>query len=197
MPDAGSRPATGPLPGPRHPRPAAPAIPAPPLEDGIILTVARDDDADQIVKLQYLCYQSEAELYGDHAIAPLTETVAELRGLLAAGGDDGRRGDATVILVARRGWEVVAAVRGRLDGDTCRVGRLITHPRLRRRGLASRLLAEIELRHPTAARFELFTGARSVDNIRLYTRCGYRETRRAVDAGIEMMFLAKPAGASA
>jgi GNAT superfamily N-acetyltransferase len=148
--------------------------------------------------LQYLCYQSEAELYGDHSIAPLTETVAELRGILAAGGDgrrgDGRRGDATVILVAQRDWEVVAAVRGRLDGDTCRVGRLVTHPRLRRRGLASRLLAEIELHHPTAARFELFTGARSVDNIRLYTRCGYRETRRAVEGGIEMMFLAKPAG---
>ncbi|KQC36237.1 acetyltransferase [Frankia sp. ACN1ag] len=160
------------------------------------LATARDEDADQIVKLQYLCYQSEAELYGDYSIAPLTETVAELRGILAAGGD-GRSDGATVVLVARRGWEVVAAVRGRLDGDICRVGRLVTHPRLRRRGLASRLLAEIELRHPTAARFELFTGARSVDNIRLYTRRGYRETGRAVDGGIEMMFLAKPAGTPA
>ncbi|EIV96167.1 GNAT family N-acetyltransferase [Frankia sp. QA3] len=190
MPDAGSRSVPDPRPA------AAAAIPAPPPDDGIVLAAARGEDADQIVKLQYLCYQSEAELYGDHSIAPLTESVAELRGILTEGGDGWRDG-ATLVLVARRGWEVVAAVRGRLDGDTCRVGRLVTHPRLRRRGLASRLLAEIELRCPTAARFELFTGARSADNIRLYTRCGYRETRRAVDGGIEMMFLAKPAGAPA
>ncbi|WP_261564605.1 GNAT family N-acetyltransferase [Frankia gtarii] len=189
MPDAGSRP----VPGPR-PAATAAALPASPPDDGIILATARDRDADQIVKLQYLCYQAEAELYGDHSIAPLTETVAELHGILAAGGD-GRSDGATVVLVARRGWEVVAAVRGRLDGGICRVGRLVTHPRLRRRGLASQLLAEIELRHPTAACFELFTGARSVDNIRLYTRCGYRETGRATKGGIEMMFLAKQAGA--
>ncbi|CAJ64165.1 MULTISPECIES: GNAT family N-acetyltransferase [Frankia] len=189
MPDAGSRPAPG-------PSSVAAAFPAPPPQDEIILTTARDGDADQIVKLQYLCYQSEAELYGDHSIAPLTETVAELRAILAAGGD-GRRGDAATVLVARCGWEVVAAVRGRLDGDTCRVGRLVTHPRLRRRGLASRLLTEIELHHATAARFELFTGARSVDNIRLYTRHGYQETGRAIDGGIEMIFLGRPAGTPA
>ncbi|RBM23956.1 GNAT family N-acetyltransferase [Streptomyces sp. PT12] len=136
---------------------------------GMSVTIdkATGQDAEYILKLQYLCYQSEAELYGDYSIDPLTETLAELRAEVAD----------TCVLVARLGREVVGSVRGRVDADgTACIGRLIVHPRMQRHGLGGRLLAEIERRlaaERDAARYRLFTGHRSEGTLRLYRRLGY------------------------
>ncbi|MEU0401390.1 GNAT family N-acetyltransferase [Streptomyces sp. NPDC006197] len=143
---------------------------------GLSVTISAADaqDAEHILKLQYLCYQSEAELYGDWSIEPLTQSLDALRAELAEGHG----------LVARLGDEVVASVRARLDEDgTVRIAKLIVHPRMRRHGLGSRLLDGIE-RHFAAAtteaatsakRFRLFTGHRSEGNLRLYRSKGYEQ----------------------
>ncbi|WP_405852624.1 GNAT family N-acetyltransferase [Streptomyces sp. NBC_00090] len=143
---------------------------------GLSVTISAADaqDAEHILKLQYLCYQSEAELYGDWSIEPLTQSLDALRTEL----DEGYG------LVARLGDEVVASVRARLDEDgTVRIAKLIVHPRMRRHGLGGRLLDGIE-RHfaaatapttPSAKRFQLFTGHRSEGNLRLYRSKGYAQ----------------------
>ncbi|MFD8211428.1 GNAT family N-acetyltransferase [Streptomyces sp. NPDC059695] len=143
---------------------------------GLSVTISAADaqDAEHILKLQYLCYQSEAELYGDWSIEPLTQSLDALRAEL----DEGHG------LVARLGDEVVASVRARLDEDgTVRIAKLIVHPRMRRHGLGGRLLDGIE-RHFAAAtapatasakRFQLFTGHRSEGNLRLYRSKGYAQ----------------------
>ncbi|WP_326600056.1 GNAT family N-acetyltransferase [Streptomyces sp. NBC_01803] len=136
---------------------------------GMSVTIDRaaEQDAEQILKLQYLCYQSEAELYGDYAIDPLTQSLEALRAEMAG----------TTVLVARLGTEVVGSVRGSVDADgTACIGRLFVHPRMQRHGLGGRLLAGIEARlaaERAAARYRLFTGHRSVGNLRLYRRLGY------------------------
>ncbi|MDT9684170.1 GNAT family N-acetyltransferase [Streptomyces sp. TRM76323] len=135
----------------------------------VTISAASAQDAEQILKLQYLCYQSEAELYGDYTIEPLTQPLDDLKAEL-------ERGHA---LVARLGDEVVASVRGEVDETgTARIGKLIVHPRLRGHGLGGRLLDAIEehfARDAKAAakRFRLFTGQRSEGNLRLYRRKGY------------------------
>ncbi|RSS38183.1 GNAT family N-acetyltransferase [Streptomyces sp. WAC08241] len=141
---------------------------------GLSVTISAADarDAEQILKLQYLCYQSEAELYGDWSIEPLTQSLDALRAELEEGHG----------LVARLGDEVVASVRARVDEDgTVRIAKLIVHPRMRRHGLGGRLLDAIE-RHfatggptPSAKRFRLFTGHRSEVNLRLYRSKGYAQ----------------------
>ncbi|MFC9592574.1 GNAT family N-acetyltransferase [Streptomyces sp. NPDC056944] len=143
---------------------------------GLSVTISAADaqDAEHILKLQYLCYQSEAELYGDWSIEPLTQSLDALRAEL----DEGYG------LVARLGDEVVASVRARLDEDgTVRIAKLIVHPRMQRHGLGGRLLDGIE-RHFAAAtapatasakRFQLFTGHRSEGNLRLYRSKGYAQ----------------------
>ncbi|SED76271.1 GNAT family N-acetyltransferase [Streptomyces sp. TLI_105] len=142
---------------------------------GLSVTISAADaqDAEHILKLQYLCYQSEAELYGDWSIEPLTQSLDALRAELAEGHG----------LVARLGDEVVASVRARLDEDgTVRIAKLIVHPRMRRHGLGGRLLDGIE-RHfaatteatTSAKRFQLFTGHRSEGNLRLYRSKGYEQ----------------------
>jgi ribosomal protein S18 acetylase RimI-like enzyme len=136
----------------------------------VTISSATDDDAENILKLQYLCYQREAELYGDYGIEPLTQTLAALRAELGEG----------CVLVARLGDEVVGSVRGTVDADgTARIAKLIVHPRMQRHGLGGRLLGAIEARlaaEREAKRFRLFTGQRSEGNLRLYRRLGYAPT---------------------
>ena len=136
----------------------------------VSISTATDEDAENILKLQYLCFQREAEIYGDYGIEPLTQTLADLRAELGDG----------CVLAARLGTEVVGSVRGTVDADgTARIAKLIVHPRMQRHGLGGRLLGAIEARlaaEREAKRFRLFTGHRSDGNLRLYRRLGYQST---------------------
>lgn len=121
-------------------------------------------DAAAILALQRLAYQSEAEIYQDWTIPPLTETLADLEH------EFGRQ----IILKAVEGETIAGSVRACQTGNTCAIGRLIVHPELQGRGIGSRLMQRIETYFPQAKRFELFTGSRSERNIRLYEKLGYR-----------------------
>ncbi|MGK5497510.1 GNAT family N-acetyltransferase [Streptomyces sp. URMC 125] len=133
----------------------------------VTISAATDVDAEQILKLQYLCYQSEAALYGDYGIEPLTQTLDDLRAELARG----------CVLVARLGEEVVGSVRGSVEEDgTAVIGKLIVHPRMQRHGLGRRLLSAIEARlaqERSAKRYRLSVGHRSEGTIRLHRSLGY------------------------
>lgn len=145
-----------------------------------VVEPGRIDDAEAVLALQRQAYASEAALYDDWAIPPLTQTLAELRGEFAT----------HRILVARSENGLVGSVRGRLVDGTCHVGRLVVAPEHRRRGLGSRLMAAIEAAFPEAVRFELFTGHRSAGNLALYRRLGYEEFRRqAVSPRLTIVFL--------
>ncbi|MCX4745179.1 GNAT family N-acetyltransferase [Kitasatospora sp. NBC_01287] len=154
----------------------------------VIISLATEQDTEQILKLQYLGYQTEAELYSDWSIEPLTQTLEELREELA-----GRH-----VLVARLGDEVVGSVRGWIDEDGVgRISRLVVHPRMQRHGLGGRLLQAVEERlqqddRPVRA-FRLFTGHRSLGNLRLYARQGYQQIGvRSVSRDLSFVTLEKP-----
>lgn len=160
----------------------------------VTISAATDDDAEQILKLQYLCYQSEAELYGDWRIEPLTQTLADLRGELSGG----------CVLVARLGDEVVGSVRATVDADsTAAISRLCVHPRMRRHGLGGRLLTRIEEQlaaERAAKRYRLRTGRRSELNLRLYRRCGYAAVGTETGTGprrVTLVTMEKEASAQA
>ncbi|MBT2385199.1 GNAT family N-acetyltransferase [Streptomyces sp. ISL-11] len=133
----------------------------------VTIAAATEDDAERILKLQYLCYQGEAELYGDYSLAPLTQSLADLRAELDAG----------PVLVARLGDEVVGSVRATVDGDgTAVISGLMVHPRMQRHGLGGRLLAAVEERlaaERSARRYRLAAGHRNEGNLRLYRKWGY------------------------
>ncbi|WP_128378344.1 GNAT family N-acetyltransferase [Streptomyces cavernae] len=158
----------------------------------VTISAATERDAEQILKLQFLCYQSEAELYGDYSIEPLTQPLDSLKGELESG----------TVLVARLGAEVVASVRGAVDADgTARIDKLIVHPRMQGHGLGGRLLAAIEERLRTegaAKRFQLFTGHRSEHNLRLYRKHGYATvSSERVHDRLTLVTMAKGAHAEA
>ncbi|MFJ4684299.1 GNAT family N-acetyltransferase [Streptomyces sp. NPDC091377] len=154
----------------------------------VVISEAVESDAEQIFKLQYLCFQSEAALYGNYRIDPLVETLDSVREEIA--------GDC--VYVARLGDEVVGAVRGAVTEDgAASIGRLCVHPRLQGHGIGARLLKAAESaladRHGTR-RFRLHTGHRSEGNLRLYRKVGYETvgTEQGKD-GVEMIVLEKQA----
>jgi ribosomal protein S18 acetylase RimI-like enzyme len=153
----------------------------------IIIERAVAGDAGELTTVQRAAYLSEGRRYRDLEIPPLTETVDEVRAVLA--------GD-TVVLVARHGHRLVGSVRGRVTDRVGEIGRLAVAPDMQGRGIGRRLIAAVE--RELAGRvdgFELFTGADSVENVRLYESCGYAVVaHRSTPRGPGLVFLARKTG---
>ena len=142
-------------------------------------------DVDELLRLQSLAYRSEAERYGDWSIPPLTETAIQLRLAFAD----------TLVLKAVEQDVIVGSVRGQWRNEKVAVGRLFVAPSLQRRGVGSKLLVAIEAAFPLACCFELFTGAESEANLRLYQRHGYAVTeRRRLSSQVTLAYLQKRRG---
>ncbi len=145
---------------------------------------AHDADIPAILVLQKLAFLTEAEIYGDYSIPPLTQTEQSLRA------EFGR----AIFLKAMEAGELVGSVRGCSFGGTCHIARLAVSPDHRRRGIGAALMRAIESAFGEASRFELFTGERSEGNIRLYRALGYTEfkSERLSDA-VLLVFMEKAA----
>jgi len=139
-------------------------------------------DAAEILALQKLAYQSEAAIYDDDTIAPLTQTLEEMEADLQE----------QVALKASVEGRIAGSVRGRVVDDTCYVGRLIVHPDVQNRGLGTALLYAIERACPAARRFELFTGHCSARNLHLYHKLGYAPFKEErISERLTLVFLEK------
>ena len=72
---------------------------------------------------------------------------------------------------------MIGSVRAREDGPRVHVAKLIVHPEKRDRGLGAELLAAIE-KMLGKKTFELATSEKSLKNLHLYRKMGYKEVRR-------------------
>ena len=146
-------------------------------------TPATIDDAAAILDLQKLAYQSEARLYDDWSIPPLTQTLEDLHAEFSR----------AKFLKATVDDAIVGSVRATENEGICSIGRLIVHPDYQGRGIGTRLMQAIEAMFPEVRKFELFTGSKSEGNIRLYTRLGYSISRtQQLSAKVLLVFMEKP-----
>lgn len=139
------------------------------------------DDAGEVLTIQRAAFASEALIYGDPDMPPLTQTLEELRAELVE----------NVGCVAVSGGRIVGAVRARVDGALLLIGRLAIAPDQQGEGLGTLLLGAVEERGRTAGatEAELFTGGLSEANQRLYEREGYHRAEETDDGEI---FYRKP-----
>ena len=148
----------------------------------MIIQRATIADAAEILALQKLAYMSDAELYGDFSIPPLTQTLEELRDSFSR----------NIILKAVEEGRIVGSVNGRMDKGHCLVGRLMVRPTQQGRGLGTALMETIEKEFQQAQAYRLFTGERSERNIRLYERLGYViYERKEVPGSVCIVFMEK------
>jgi len=147
------------------------------------ITLAKINDAEEILSLQKRAYESEARLYDDWSIPPLTQSLSSLKDEILAGG----------VLKYSQGEVIIGSVRASFQDGKCEIGRLIVAPEFQGQGIGSTLLKSIEARFPQAHSFELFTGSKSEGNIRLYQRHGYEIfATKALSPTVTFVFMSKP-----
>ena len=144
---------------------------------------AEKNDLAEILELQYLAYQSEAELFKSKDIPPLRETLDELA-------DEFNEGE--ILKLVLDDGTIIGSVRATLKDGTAYIAKLMVHPDFRNRSFGSKLLREIEDCFPDT-RYELFTSTKSVDNIRLYQKMGYEIfDQKEISDEIVFVYMQKP-----
>lgn len=142
-------------------------------------------DAGEVLTIQRAAFVSEALIYSDPDMGPLTQTLAEVKHELHD----------NLGCVAVTEGRIIGAARAVASGELLLVGRIAIAPDQQGAGIGSRLLGAVEQRgrEHGCREAELFTGSLSVQNIRLYEDLGYRESERiAQDDGTAQVFLRKP-----
>ncbi len=146
------------------------------------ISIAEKKDLKEILELQKSCYMEEAELYDDFSIPPLTQTLESIE-------LDYKK---EKILKVESDGKIVGSVRGFLESNTCKIGRLIVDKAFRNKGLGKQLMNQIENEFDNANRFELFTGHKSVRNLSLYNKLRYSEFRKQwINEKLELIYLEK------
>ncbi|MCL2195228.1 MAG: GNAT family N-acetyltransferase [Oscillospiraceae bacterium] len=148
----------------------------------ITITRATRNDLPGILALQKLAYQSEAALRNDYTLPPLHQTLAEIQAEFEL---------AIFLKATNECNRLIGSVRARVESGTAYIGKLVVQPEHQGQGVGTKLLAAVE-HESQAARFELFTGDKSLRNLALYTKLGYTEThRQATPNGWSMVFMEK------
>ena len=86
---------------------------------------AKFEDLDVILELQYLAYQSEADLFGTRDIPPLKQTIDEI--VL-------EYNDGVILKLTDDNDVIIGSVRAREISGTAYIGKLMMHPDFRRKG---------------------------------------------------------------
>jgi ribosomal protein S18 acetylase RimI-like enzyme len=143
---------------------------------------ANVSDAEEILKLQKLAYQSEAERYNDYNITPIKQTLSEIT----------EQFKTHIFLKAVSENKIVGTVRAYEENGTCYIGRLAVDPKMQNQGIGKALMKKIEkLYNPK--RYELFVGTKSDKNIYLYKKLGYTiyKTEKYGCRDIEIFYMEK------
>ena len=148
----------------------------------ILIKKAQKEDLEKILELQYLAYQSEAKLFGNMDIPPLKQTIEEVY-------DEFHKG--IILKAVDEEGLIIGSVRAYQENGTVYIGKLMVHPKMQKKGIGTKLLLEIENVYPKQ-RYELFTSTKSISNIRLYERLGYKIFKEeAVSEELQFVYLEK------
>lgn len=143
---------------------------------------AQSTDLVEILALQKICYLQEAAIYNDYTISPLHQTLASIETAFK---------QQTFLKLVVDG-RIIGSIRGYLDKNVCKIERLIVHPNFQNKGIGKQFMKAIEKEFPTAHRFELFTGFKSVKNLAFYQKLGYLETQRKhINPKLTLVYLTK------
>jgi ribosomal protein S18 acetylase RimI-like enzyme len=141
------------------------------------------EDLSEILLLQKECYQSEAELHNEPNIPPMTQDLASIEDELKQG---------MLFLKGMIDGKIISSVRGFIQEDTCHIGRLIVKKDFENRKFGQTLVNALETHLHKCQRYEIFTGHKSVKNLYLYGKLGYKEFKRqCINNHLTLIYLEK------
>ncbi len=149
----------------------------------IKITKASFDDLREILLLQKQAFGSEADIYKDFDESPpLLQTLEEIT----------KEFSEQIFLKAILENELVGSVRGFQVDETIFIKRLVVNPQYQNQGIGTKLMKSIEGSFKDNKRYELFTGHKSIRNLYLYYKMGYKEFKRIpIHENLTMIFLEK------
>lgn len=148
----------------------------------MIITKANKTDLSKILELQYLAYQSEAKLFNNQKIPPLTQTLKDIE-------EDYNKG--IILKVLNEDSIIIGSVRAYCDTNIIYIGKLMVHPKWQRQGIGTNLLLEVENIYPNRI-YELFTSSKSENNLRLYKNLGYKVFKeKSINDELKFIYLRK------
>jgi ribosomal protein S18 acetylase RimI-like enzyme len=132
------------------------------------IELAEEQDLSKILELQKRAFYSQALVYNDFKLAPLTQTQDEINEEFLC----------KPIYKVEKDGKIIASVRCTIDNDVLYVERLIVDPDYQNQGIGANILKELENAYSnTVKRFKLFTGNKSEKSLHLYKKLGYREIK--------------------
>lgn len=123
------------------------------------------EDLEEILALQKLAYQSEAEICNDYMIPPLIQTLEGIR-------EDYNK---QIILKEVIDGKITGSVRAYEIDGVCYIGRVIVHPSQQNKGIGKYLMKSIEECFTDCTKYSLFTGKKSTRNLYFYGSLGYKQ----------------------
>ncbi|WP_166845894.1 GNAT family N-acetyltransferase [Isoptericola sp. BMS4] len=146
-----------------------------------------DAHAGELLTLRRAAFVSEAQLYDDPHIPPLTQTLHELR-------DDMARDD-VVTVGAWEGHRLVGSLRLEIEGGKATLGRLAVAPDQEGRGIGTSLMFAILNYLPEqVTEIWAFTGKDSKKNLAMYTKHGYEEQYDRAAGKLTLTYLRRVLG---
>jgi ribosomal protein S18 acetylase RimI-like enzyme len=143
------------------------------------------EDLAEILDLQKLAYQSEAQMLNDYSIQPLTQTLTEAQDELV------KYNNSVILKVTDVINKIIGSVRAHEENGRVYVEKLMVHPDYQNQGLGSNLLNTVETFFENKT-FELYTTSKSERNLHLYQKNGYKEfKRKKATETYDMVFLEK------
>lgn len=150
-----------------------------PLEYKIIK--ATEADAEEILRLQYVAYQSEAAIYNNYSIQPLTQTLEQA--VLEC--------KESTVLKAVSDGKMIGSVRAAEKEDSIYIGKLMVLPDYQNQGIGKRLLQAIENEF-YGKKYWLTTGGKSKKNLKFYEKNGYIPFKtQEITPGLTLVYLEK------
>lgn len=143
--------------------------------DGATIRRARPDEAADVLAVILAAFTPYRGVLVPESGA-LSETVDSVRGKIERGGG---------VIAERADGVAVGAALFEPEYDALYLGRLAVRPECRGQGLAARLVVAVEREAATRGITRVTLGVRLAldDNIRLFTRLGYREIGREAHPG--------------
>lgn len=156
-------------------------------EPEITIALLDTDSAGELLTLRRAAFVTEAQVYGDPNIPPLTQTLEELIA-------DVQRDD-VVTLGAWLGHRLVGSVRVELEDGKATLGRLAVAPDLQGQGIGTQMMFAV-LPHLPEETTEIwvFTGKDSKQNLAMYQKNGYEHQHEQVAGDLTYAYLRKILG---